>query len=237
MNTLFEINDQKRKDEWLTPPSIIKALGTFDLDPCSPIVRPWPTALDHYTELDNGLAKNWFGRVWCNPPYSDIAPWLKKCFTHGNAIALTFARTETANFFKYVWDAADSIFFFSGRIQFHHVNGRSSGRNAGAPSVLIAYGENNSDAIAESGLKGKHVPLNSQQIIVVGVSPKWVTVVSMAVRNCGDESMRPIYDVVERIAPDKVANNPNWKAKVRQKVQEIRRKSLNNTNNNLFLTQ
>jgi len=32
------------KDEWLTPPDIIKALGPFDLDPCAPIVRPWPTA-------------------------------------------------------------------------------------------------------------------------------------------------------------------------------------------------
>lgn len=27
------------KDEWLTPPSILMALGQFDLDPCSPIVR------------------------------------------------------------------------------------------------------------------------------------------------------------------------------------------------------
>lgn len=32
------------KDEWLTPPEIIKALGgpeSFDLDPCAPIKRPW----------------------------------------------------------------------------------------------------------------------------------------------------------------------------------------------------
>jgi len=25
-----------RTDEWLTPPKIIKSLGEFDLDPCSP---------------------------------------------------------------------------------------------------------------------------------------------------------------------------------------------------------
>ncbi len=24
------------KEEWLTPPEIIQALGTFDLDPCAP---------------------------------------------------------------------------------------------------------------------------------------------------------------------------------------------------------
>ena len=33
-----------RTDEWLTTPYIIAALGHFDLDPCSPIHRPWSTA-------------------------------------------------------------------------------------------------------------------------------------------------------------------------------------------------
>lgn len=31
-------------DEWLTPPQLLKCLGPFDLDPCSPVDRPWPTA-------------------------------------------------------------------------------------------------------------------------------------------------------------------------------------------------
>lgn len=230
MNTLFERDIQNTKDEWLTPPHIIKALGSFDLDPCSPIKRPWATALNHYTEADNGLTKEWFGRVWCNPPYSDISPWLKKCVHHGNAIALTFARTETANFFRYVWEKADSIFFFAGRLQFYHVTGIGSGRNAGAPSVLIAYGENNSDAIAESNLAGKHIPINATNVIVVAASPKWFSIVSIAVRNCGEESLKPIYDMVERIAPDKIAGNHNWKAKIRQQMQVYRRVR----NENLF---
>lgn len=57
------------KDEWLTPPEIIKALGQFDLDPCAPVVRPWDTAERHYSIKDNGLMLPWSGRVWCNPPY------------------------------------------------------------------------------------------------------------------------------------------------------------------------
>lgn len=52
------------KQEWLTPPEIIQALGPFDLDPCAPIVRPWDTAQTYYTIDDNGLLKEWFGRVW-----------------------------------------------------------------------------------------------------------------------------------------------------------------------------
>ena len=49
-------------DEWLTPPEILRALGAFDLDPCSPINRPWDTAARHYNINDNGLALPWEGR-------------------------------------------------------------------------------------------------------------------------------------------------------------------------------
>ena len=37
-----------KKDEWLTPPGILNRLGEFDLDPCTPIDRPWDTAKLHY---------------------------------------------------------------------------------------------------------------------------------------------------------------------------------------------
>ena len=46
---------RSRTNEWLTPPSVLQALGPFDLDPCAPVTRPWPTAREHYTEIDNGL--------------------------------------------------------------------------------------------------------------------------------------------------------------------------------------
>lgn len=77
MDTSFE--RQSGKDEWLTPPSIIKALGEFDLDPCSPINRPWDTAKEHYTILDNGLLKPWKGRCFVNPPYGkETKKWLQR---------------------------------------------------------------------------------------------------------------------------------------------------------------
>ena len=69
MNVKFEGNTATGTDVWLTPPYIIEALGEFDLDPCSPINRPWDTAKKHYNVFDDGLAHQWEGRVWCNPPY------------------------------------------------------------------------------------------------------------------------------------------------------------------------
>lgn len=144
------------KDEWLTPPEILKALGPFDLDPCSPIDRPWATATEHYTVNDLGLTKQWHGRVWCNPPYgSQTGIWLQKLADHGNGIALIFARTETEMFFSQVWNRAWALLFIEGRLYFHHVDGSKAAANAGAPSVLVAYGMMNADALANSGIKGK----------------------------------------------------------------------------------
>jgi phage N-6-adenine-methyltransferase len=33
-----------------------------------------------YSREDDGLVKPWFGNVWCNPPYSDIEPWVAKAW-------------------------------------------------------------------------------------------------------------------------------------------------------------
>lgn len=152
------------KDEWLTPPEILAALGSFDLDPCSPIQRPWDTAQTHFTKLDDGLKKPWHGRVWLNPPYGlEVADWLRRLIAHGDGIALIFARTETAMFFECVWRAANAVFFFEGRLFFHHVDGARASANAGAPSCLVAYGENNVDAIKKSGLKGLLVNLPARE--------------------------------------------------------------------------
>jgi hypothetical protein len=159
MNVTFEGNTATGKDEWLTPPEIVKSLGDFDLDPCSPINRPWDTAKKHYTIVDDGLIQEWGGRVWCNPPYGKYTQhFLDKCALHNNCIALTFARTETNMFFNSVWDKADAVLFIKGRLSFYHISGKK-GDSAGAPSVLIAYGKNNAEILRNCGIKGKFIQL------------------------------------------------------------------------------
>ena len=148
------------KDEWLTPPELIRALGEFDLDPCAPINRPWPTAGGHFTREDDGLTKEWFGRVWLNPPYGrETGKWLMRLWQHGNGTALIFARTETKDFFRHVWERADALLFLEGRLHFYHVTGIKARANAGAPSVLIAYGEENANKLKASGIRGKYISL------------------------------------------------------------------------------
>ncbi len=144
----------------MTPPEIVSALGAFDLDPCSPVDRPWDTAGIHYTKKDDGLALPWSGRVWCNPPYGkEAARWLSRMNHHGNGIALVFARTDTEMFFKHVWDSAQAILFIKGRLTFYTPEGDRAKGSAGAPSVLIAYGENNATKLKNAGIEGKFITL------------------------------------------------------------------------------
>jgi hypothetical protein len=163
MDTSFE-RSATGKDEWLTPPEIIAALGEFDLDPCAPIVRPWPTARRHMTVEDDGLLLPWEGRVWCNPPYgTETSRWMAKMAAHGNGVALTFARTETRMFFESIWGKADAIMFLRGRLRFYNVDGTAPGNSAGAPSVLVAYGESNAESLRLSGLNGYFVRLTPEK--------------------------------------------------------------------------
>jgi len=146
------------KDEWLTPRWVLDRLGVFDLDPCAPIKPPWDTARKHYSILDNGLLKQWHGRVWCNPPYgTETAKWVSRCASHGNAIVLIFARTETLTFFKHIWGRADGMLFIKGRLRFYHVTGHPANNSGGAPSVLVAFGRDNASRLRTSGIVGAWV--------------------------------------------------------------------------------
>lgn len=160
MDVRHEINRETTTTTWLTPIELIKSLGDFDLDPCTPEIMPWETAKKRYTEKDNGLIQPWEGRVWLNPPYGKLMPYfLKKMADHGNGIALTFNRSETDQFFKYVWNHAHGILFKKGRIHFLNSDGVKVGNGSGCGSVFIAYGKENADILEKCDIEGKFIRL------------------------------------------------------------------------------
>ncbi len=154
--------DKQRTDSWLTPEPIIRALGSFDLDPCAaPEPRPWDTATTHWTE--RGLEQDWFGRVWLNPPYDryTIHSWIGKAVEHANVMGLLFARTDTEVWQDQIFARAHGVLFLRGRIFFHLPDGTRAPDNAGAPLALIAFNESNWDVLAASSVLGRRVPLRS----------------------------------------------------------------------------
>lgn len=158
MNVTFE-RGKNTTIEWLTPPALVKMLGEFDLDPCTPINPPFVHAKTNFNINDDGLKKEWFGRVYMNPPYGrGMEMWIEKLKNHNNGIALIFARTETKCFFNHIWDDADAVLFVKGRIKFYNIDGEQKG-TPGAPSVFIAYGKENADILEKAGICGKFIRL------------------------------------------------------------------------------
>ena len=69
-------------DDRGTDPEFIAKLeerfGKFDLDVAA--AEHNKKAPLYYTKERDGLSLPWRGKVWCNPPYSDIRPWVQKAW-------------------------------------------------------------------------------------------------------------------------------------------------------------
>lgn len=110
-----------------------------------------------YSKRDNGLLQPWRGRVWCNPPFSDLAPWVlraREAIGSGagnNAVLvaqlLPGNRTEQRWWQEVVEPSRDrrgsglTTHFLPGRTRFGHP-GNPEGLNVGSPPfgcVLLVW--------------------------------------------------------------------------------------------------
>ena len=127
-------------DEWATPEKLYQELDEefhFTLDPCA-------TDENHkcdlyFTREQNGLNYSWGGyRVFCNPPYSDIATWVKKAYEEGHkentiVVLLLYSRTDTKYFHDYIIHRSE-IRILKGRVKFGGAE-----YNAPFPSMIVIF--------------------------------------------------------------------------------------------------
>ena len=118
-------------NEWYTPAEYIESarevMGSIDLDPASnDYANQTVKAGEYYTEDDDGLAHEWFGNIWMNPPYSAklIKPFIDKLIASNfeQAVVLVNNATDTA-WFRQLTERASAIVFTTGRIRFQKFDG------------------------------------------------------------------------------------------------------------------
>lgn len=135
---------------WLTPLSLINALGEFDLDPCGH--NGHKTAKKIICPPDDGFEAEWSGRVWLNPPYGKEAErWVSKLAIHGNGIAILFARLEAKWLRQFL---GGGFFVLEKRVRFL-TSSFDYKDNAGTGSILLPFGRKNIGAILSSDLGGE----------------------------------------------------------------------------------
>ncbi len=126
-------------NEWYTPAEYLDAarevLGSIDLDPAScEVAQRTVRATAFFTAEADGLSREWHGRVWLNPPYSQplIADFVSKLLAERrsrrvtDAIMLTHNCTDTA-WFHEAAGGADATCFTRGRIGFYKNDEGASG--------------------------------------------------------------------------------------------------------------
>lgn len=135
-NVLFS----KKTDEWETPKDLFDKLNnifSFTLDPCATVNNA--KCKKFYTKDQNGLLKSWKNEtVFCNPPYSQIKLWVKKCYEEFKlnkvtVILLLPARTDTKYFHEFISGNA-LLFFIKGRLHFNN-----SINSAPFPSIIAVF--------------------------------------------------------------------------------------------------
>lgn len=137
-------------NEWYTPDKYIEAarkvLGEIDLDPAScGLANETVQAKVYFDKEKDGLAQEWFGRVWMNPPYGGLSgPFVAKLlseFEAGNveeAIVLVNSNSTDTNWFRPLWNHI--LCFTDHRINFYSPQEKPSGSTHG--SVFIYIGPN-----------------------------------------------------------------------------------------------
>jgi len=123
----------RKSDDWSTPAELYDSLDaefSFDLDPCR-------------LGAFDGLLREWRGRVYVNPPYSNVGKWLEKGaieLASGRASVLVYllpARTGTRWFHEHVLERAAEIRYIRGRLRFG--NASSSRFNAPFDSMVVVF--------------------------------------------------------------------------------------------------
>jgi phage N-6-adenine-methyltransferase len=139
MNT--DLMFSSKTDLWATPQDFfdkLNALHVFELDVCA---TPENAKCNkYYTVADDGLAQQWQGVCWMNPPYGrDIKAWMKKAYESSlngaKVVCLVPARTDTQWWHDYAMKG--QIEFIKGRLKF-------GGHKDSAPfpsAVVIFNGE------------------------------------------------------------------------------------------------
>jgi len=146
MNTENKSNTPKEiKDLWQTPEVLFNNLmREFNFDCDVAASNENKLCLSYITEEEDALksGRYWGWSNWCNPPYSDITPWVSmaiKQHLKGKSIVMLVPSDTSVKWFKRAYESCNEVRFISGRLSFISAKTQKpiNGNNKG--SVLFIW--------------------------------------------------------------------------------------------------
>ena len=135
---------------WTTPAKLFEEIerrysgGGFTFDAaCTEKNAKCPNGCAIDLGVDGRVAP-WEGRVWCNPPYDEIAPWVAKALTElrlrrvERVVMLLPARTDQAWFHDLVLPEG-RIHWIRGRVAFDPPPGQTKSVGAFEASMVVVF--------------------------------------------------------------------------------------------------
>ena len=136
--SLSQVIFSSETDEWETPQSLFEQLNVefgFEIDVCA---LPYNAKCSrYYTPNHDGLAQEWQGVCWMNPPYGrKIGHWVQKAYESSLdgtiVVCLLPSRTDTAWWHNYCMKG--EIRLIRGRLKFGN-----SKNSAPFPSAIVVF--------------------------------------------------------------------------------------------------
>ena len=134
----MSVHFSSKTDMWATPVAFFEYYNNifrFDLDVCASAENA--KCETFYTEEDDGLAQEWEGNCWMNPPYGrEIIHGMRKAYESSlrgaTVVCLVPARTDTKWWHEYAMKG--DIEFIRGRLKFGDAK-----NSAPFPSAVVIF--------------------------------------------------------------------------------------------------
>lgn len=145
MNTDLEWR-KSTSQEWYTNENVIKSvrnvLGEIELDPAScEFANQIVKAKTFYTASDDGLTKEWNGKIFINPPFKRVKEFKNKLkeSDYDEAILLT-AGYYDRKWFQEILNEADACCLIRGRLKHYNENVKISQSASNFGHAIFYYG-------------------------------------------------------------------------------------------------